>query len=283
MMRWSPRAIVAAAILGAAGLMAAAPGLLLGLTPGPGPGDCRLRDATGAFRDRLPPSSAHWLGTDAQGCDYLVRIVLGARQSMSIGIVTTVLVVVVGASVGVLAASLGGWVDALARRTGDILLGLPFAVGASLILSLIVRDRRTIWDISLALGALVWPSVARVVRARALTVRSELHIEAALASGATPWWIMRRRILPACASAAIVQGTTVAGLLIAGEATLTFLGIGVQVPSVSWGLMIEDAQRRIEQSPHLLAAPAVMLTLVVIGFVLLGDELRDRLDPPFGG
>lgn len=274
------RGRIAVAVIALVGAMAAVPQAFVWLSPGEhDPRACRLRGTDGAFRDKLPPSADHWFGTDAQGCDYFARVVHGARQSFVIGVGTTVLLLVFGTVLGLAAATWGGWVDAAVRRVSDLVLGIPLVVGAVLLLSSLAGDQRSVWELSLTLAVLGWPSIARIVRGRALVVMIEPFIEAARAVGATRGQILVRHVLPNCAPAAVVSASSLAGLVIAGEATLTYLGIGVQQPSISWGLMIDDAQRRLGSTPHLLLFPAAALTLVVLAFVLLGDVLRDALDP----
>ncbi|MCB1001917.1 MAG: ABC transporter permease [Acidimicrobiales bacterium] len=255
------------------------PGAVVALSPYEGPASrCSVRADDGSYQDLLSPSSDHWFGTDAQGCDVFAQVVLGARPSMSIGLVGGLLIAVVGTALGLLAATRGGWVDAFVRRVGDVTLGIPLVVGAILLLSVLAGDQRSWWEIAAVLAVLGWPATARIARTSARAVLTKEYVEAGRAAGATTSHLVRRHVLPNALPPVLAFSTLAAGVLIGAEATLTYLGIGLQIPTVSWGLMIEEGQRSYGRTPHLLIFPTVFLTLAVAAFVLLGDALRDALD-----
>lgn len=270
---------VACVLLGIVGLAAAAPELLVWASPGShDPTSCSLRAPDGSYQDRLAPSAEHWFGTDAQGCDEFARVIYGAQTSLSIGIGAAFLLTLIGTTLGLLAAMHGGWVDALVRRCGDVTLGVPFLIGAILLLALLAGEQRSPTEIILTLTALGWPSAARIARNSARTVMVLPFIEASRALGGRWPWILRRHVLPNSLPAVIAFATPTIGLIIGAEAALSFLGVGLQVPSVSWGLMIEQGQRYYSQSPYLLLFPGVLLVAAIAGFLLLGDALNDSLE-----
>lgn len=270
---------LAAALLALLLVCVAVPDAVVRLSPFEGSArTCSLRADDGSFQDRLPPSGAHWFGTDAQGCDVFAQVIHGARTSLAIGIGGGLLLATLGTALGLLAAIRGGWIDALVRRVGDVTLGLPFVVGAILLLSVLAGDQRSPWEIVLVLGALGWPGTARIARGSARQVLSMPYIEAARAAGARSGHLVVRHVMPNALPPVVAYSTLAAGALIGAEATLTYLGIGLQIPTISWGLMIENGQKSYGATPHLLVFPAVFLTVAVASFVLLGDALRDSLD-----
>ncbi len=275
----SARFRIAAVLFAILGVCVAIPDAVVSLSPFDGsPTECSVRADDGSFQDRLPPSGAHWFGTDAQGCDVFAQVVHGTRTSLSIGLGGGALLTVVGTALGLLAAIRGGWVDALVRRVGDVTLGLPFVAGAILLLSVLAGDQRSAWEIVVVLAVLGWPATARIARGSARSVLALDFIEAARAAGAGSFHLVRRHVLPNVMPAVTAYATLVAGVLIGAEATLTYLGIGLQIPTVSWGLMIEKGQASYGRTPHLLLFPAAFLTAAVAAFVLLGDALRDSVD-----
>ncbi len=259
--------------------LAVVPGAVVSLSPTDvAPTDCSVRANDGSFQDRLPPSSAHWFGTDAQGCEVFAQVVWGSRTSLFIGVGSGSLIAVIGTGLGVLAAIRGGWVDALIRRTCDVTLGIPLVVGAILLLSMLAGEQRSPTEIMIVLALLGWPGTARIARGAARTVLVQQYIEAARAAGAGDVHVIVRHVLPNVVPSVAAYTSLGVGLLIAAESTLTYLGIGLQVPSVSWGLMIEDAQRSYATSPYLIVFPSIMLVTTVAAFVLLGDAVRDAVD-----
>ena len=255
-----------------------APTAVIAMSGGDGSRTCSIRAEDGSYQDRLSPSADHWFGTDAQGCDVFSQVVFGARPSLLIGVGSGLVMAVIGTLFGVVAAARGGWVDSLVRRIGDVTLGIPFVVGAILLLSVLAGDQRSPIELVIALSLLGWPATARIARGAARTVLVQQYIEAARAAGAGTGHVVRRHVLPNALPSVVAYSSLSAGALIAAESTLTYLGIGLQVPTISWGLMIEQGQRSYGQTPHLIVFPALFLTATVAAFVLLGDALRDSLD-----
>jgi ABC-type dipeptide/oligopeptide/nickel transport system permease subunit len=243
-----------------------------------GPRTCSVRADDGTFQDLQAPSSSHWFGTDAQGCDVFTRVVYGARMSLVVGAGGGLLAALLGTALGVLAAVRGGWADAAVRRTADVLMGIPFVVGAILLLSVVARDDRGARQLVATLAVLSWPATARMARTSARGVLALSYVEAARACGCSTLQVVRRHVLPNSLPPVIAFTSLGVGSLIAAEATLTYLGIGLSYPSVSWGLMIDEGQRSGGQHPHLIVFPSLFLTLTVLAFVLLGNALRDSLD-----
>ena len=223
------------------------------------------------------PSSDHWFGFDIQGCDYFTRVMYGARPSIAIGILVTGMSVMVAVVLGSLAGYYGGWVDTIVSRVTDIFLGIPILVGAIVVLS--AFDQRGVLVVALAITALGWTTMTRLMRGSVIQARDADYVQAARALGASDLRILSRHILPNAITPVVVYATVVVGIVIALEATLSFLNVGLQLPAISWGLQVQDAQFRIEQDPHLLAFPALMLSLTVLSFIALGDVVRDAFDP----
>lgn len=268
-----------AALLVLFGLMAVAPGAFASVAPGSDdPRACSVRAEDGTFQDRLAPSGDHWFGTDALGCDYLTRVVNGARTSMVVALVGVSVDLLLGAVLGGLAGYLRGPVDWVISRAADIFYGMPTVVIATLALSL-GDEHRSILEVALVLGLLGWPAATRLVRASVLSVSQEPYVEAARALGLPTRRILARHVLPNAWKPLVVHASADAGLLIAAEATLTFLGIGLQIPAISWGLMVAAGQSDMADHPHLLLFPAVFLGLTVLGFLLVGDAVRLASDP----
>jgi ABC-type dipeptide/oligopeptide/nickel transport system permease subunit len=216
------------------------------------------------------------LGSDLQGCDIYSRAVYGARVSVSVGLFTTLLCTAIGATMGMLAAYYGGRIDALLSRIGDIFFAVPLLLGAFVILS--VFPARNVASIVLTLALLSWPSMARIARSAVITVRDMDFVQAARALGASDARILRRHILPNAIAPIIVVTTINLGVFITAEATLSFLGIGL-TDSISWGVMIEDGRSRFLNHAGPLLWPAGFLFITVLSFIVLGDAVRDALDP----
>lgn len=258
-------------------LMAIAPGLFTFFSPAESSTSgefCFLRDS------RLSPSSEHWFGTDTQGCDYFTQVINGARVSMRVAIGATFISVVIGIVFGSLAGYYGGWTDTIISRIADGFLSMPYLVGAVLVLSVLASSGgRSEWDVMFAIGALGWPSVIRLYRSTVLQVRGLEYVQAARSLGASDIRIMARHILPNALTPVLVVSTVNMGVVIAVEATLSFFGVGLPLDSISWGVMMDEAIQRLEQSPHLFIFPGVLLTLASLGFVLMGEQLREAFDP----
>ena len=274
---------VACVLLGIMAICAAAPGLVVALSPAThDPNECSLRAPDGSYQDRLAPSGAHWFGTDTQGCDEFARVVFGARTSLTIGLGAGMLMTVVGTALGLVAGWRGGWADTMVRRLGDVTLGIPFVVGAILLLTVLVDERRSAEQIVVTFAVLLWPGAARIARSATRGIAALPYIEASRALGAGQFRIVMTHVLPNALPMIVSFATPTIGLLIAAEATLSYLGIGLQIPAVSWGLMIDRAQAHYGSSPHLQLFPGAFLAATVASFILLGDAMNDALDPRRG-
>jgi ABC-type dipeptide/oligopeptide/nickel transport system permease subunit len=222
------------------------------------------------------PSRTHLLGTDDLGRDVLARIANGARVSLLAGVVSTALAMLVGIPLGLAAGYYRGWTDSVLMRLNDVVLSFPyliFAVGMAAILGPSLRN------VIIALAVAEVPSVIRVVRGETLVLRRQDFVEAAVADGTRDVTIMRQAILPNMTNTLIVKATVAIPAGILGEAALSFLGLGVQPPMSSWGVMLTSAQQFLAQDPLLALFPGIAIALTTLGFNLLGDGLRDVLDP----
>jgi len=223
-----------------------------------------------------PPSASHWFGTDMIGRDLFARCMQGARVSLSIALVATAVSVFIGVPWGALAGYLGGRADQVMMRIVDVLYALPFVL---VVILLVVVFGRNPYLLFLGLGAVFWLDLARIVRGQTLRVRAETFVAAARAMGATTPAIVFRHIVPNIAGPALVYVTlTVPGVILA-EGFISFLGLGVQEPDTSWGVLIADGTQTMESAPWALVFPALLLAITVWCTNMLGDRLRDRLDP----
>jgi peptide/nickel transport system permease protein len=223
-----------------------------------------------------PPSAAHLLGTDDLGRDALARIAYGARVSLEAGVLSVLLAMVVGVPIGLVAGYYRRFLDPVVMRLVDVVLAFPFlifAVGMAAILGPSLRN------VIIALGVSQLPGIIRVTRGEVLVLREMDYVAAAVADGAGDGRIMFRYVLPGATSTLIVQATVGIPTAIIGEATLSFLGLGVQPPTPSWGVVLTAAQQFLDQAPWLAIWPGVLIALSTLGFNLLGDGLRDVLDP----
>ncbi|MGZ4339574.1 MAG: ABC transporter permease [Gaiellaceae bacterium] len=221
-------------------------------------------------------SRSHLLGTDELGRDVLSRILWGARASIEAGVLATLLAMVVAVPTGIVAGYYRGWVDTVIARVTDVLLAFPFlivAVGLAAILG------PSLTNATIALGIGAAPALIRVARGEALALREEDYVRAAVANGASDARILVRHVLPNMLSTLIVQATVAIPAAIIGEAVLSFLGLGVQPPTPSWGVMLADAQSYLSQAPQLAVYPGIAIFVCSLSFNLLGDGLRDILDP----
>jgi ABC-type dipeptide/oligopeptide/nickel transport system permease subunit len=198
---------------------------------------------------------------------------------LAIGLGSTLLITLIGTALGVVAGWRGGRVDGLIRRVGDVVLAVPLVVGLILILSVLVAGQRSPLGITLAFSALIWPTAARVSRSATRAIKTQPYIEAARAVGASDLRILVRHVIPNALPTIIAFATPLVGFLIAAEATLSYLGVGMQSPAVSWGLMIDHGQPHYATSPHLLIFPGLFLAASVAGFILLGDAINDSAGP----
>lgn len=233
-------------------------------------------DAIDAWHVLLPPSSEHWFGTDELGRDVLTRVIYGARVSLKVGFVAVGIAVAIGTVVGLCAGFYGGWMDALLMRLVDIMLCFPTFF---LILAVIAMLEPSIWYIMVIIGLTGWMGVARLVRAEVLSLKSRDFVLAARVLGASDLRIIFRHILPNALSPVLVSATLgVAGAILT-ESALSFLGIGVQPPTPSWGNILTSGKDYIEFAWWLSLFPGVAILVTVLSYNLVGEGIRDALDP----
>lgn len=227
-------------------------------------------------RPLAPPSPIHLLGTDDLGRDVLTRLVYGARISLQVGIAAVALAFIPGTFVGMPAAYWGGWVDNVINRVFDTLMGFPSLV---LALAIVAVVGPSLLNIEVAIAIATLPQYGRLVRGQVLVVREYEYVTAARAVGAGDARIIVRQVLPNVIGPSLVQASLGVGFAIVAEASLSFLGVGVQPPAPSWGSMIQTGFEFLQVAPWLVVAPATMIFLAVLGFNLLGDGIREALDP----
>jgi peptide/nickel transport system permease protein len=234
--------------------------------------------STTDFNATLAPvfTKHHLLGTDELGRDQLSRIIWGSRASIQAGVLSTALAIAIAVPIGTVAGYYRGWIDPVIARVTDVLLAFPFLVVA-VGLAAILGPSLTNATIALGIGAV--PGLIRIARGEALALREEDYVRAAVANGASDAAILGRHVLPNMLSTLIVQATVTIPAAIIGEAVLSFLGLGVQPPTPSWGVMLSDAQSYVSQAPRLAIFPGIAIFLCSLSFNLLGDGLRDVLDP----
>ncbi|MGQ4727904.1 MULTISPECIES: ABC transporter permease [Streptomyces] len=253
--------------------MAAFPGLFTSASP---------RDANLAEHYLQKPNWGHffapdWLGYDVQGRSIYARLIYGARASIMVGVIVTIAVTITGLVIGMLAGYFGGWIDTVLSRITDVFFGVPFIVGAMVILT--TFEERSVWVVILSLSFLGWTSIARVARGSVITIKQADYVVAAKALGASTTRIMTRHILPNAIAPVIVVATIALGGYIAAEATLSFLGIGLAEPTVSWGIDVSAAKDQLRNVPTVLIIPSVMVSITVLSFLMFGDAVRNALDP----
>lgn len=270
-LRRKPTFLFALLLIGFMAFIAVFPSPVAGLF---GHGDPRFCDLA---HSGAPPSTGHPFGYDLQGCDLYANVIYGARPSISIGLLTTLLSFTAASLLGLLAGYQGGLVDGLVSRVMDVFFGFPFILGAIIILT--AFPHRSVYTMALVLALFSWPTGTRLMRSSVLSVRTSDYVLAARALGARPVRIMVRHVFPNAVAPLLVLSTLLVGGIIAAEASLTFLGVGLQLPAISWGLQLSVSQGYLEQYPHMLFFPALFLSLTVLAFILLGDALRDAFDP----
>lgn len=223
-------------------------------------------------------SKGHPFGFDLQGCDVYSRVVYGTRTSLSVGVFATVLVVLLGTLIGALSGFFGGWVDGILSRLTDIFLALPILLGAIVVLQMF-KTNGSIWKIILVMTLFGWTSVARIARGAVMEAKNLEFNTASTALGSTPWRNLFRHILPNSLAPIIVVGTTSLATYIVLEATLSFLGLGLPTTTVSWGGDISNAQSILRTDPMVLFYPSAALAITVLAFIMMGDAVKDALDP----
>ncbi|NQX11315.1 ABC transporter permease [Microbacteriaceae bacterium VKM Ac-2855] len=234
--------------------------------------DCQLANSNGG------PTSGHILGFTKQGCDVYARIIYGTSTSLTVGLIVIVITTVTGVVGGAIAGFFGGIWDTLIMRAGDIFFSIPYILAAVVIMS-VFSEHRNVFVIAMAIGAFAWPTTARVLRSEVLRVKQSDFVGAATATGLTRMGILFRHVLPNSIAPVIVVTTISLGAAITAEATLSFLGVGLPGDVMSWGNDISQAQRDLRTHPQTLIYPSIALTVTVLSFILLGEALRDALDP----
>ena len=225
---------------------------------------------------RAAPSSAHFFGADELGRDVLSRVIWGARASILAGVVSVSISLAFGVPIGMLAGYLGRWVDALISRITDAMLACPFLI---LAIALAAFLGPSLTNAMIAIGISATPIFIRLTRAQVLSAKAEDYVEAARALGNPHWRIALRHILPNIVAPLIVQATLAVAAAVIAEASLSFLGLGQQPPTPSWGSMLNTARNYVDQAPWMAIWPGLSIFLLVLSFNLLGDGLRDALDP----
>lgn len=250
-------------------LMALAPTLFTQTSPNNG---CDLMNSNEG------PKAGHPLGFTFQGCDIYARIVWGARTSLTVGILSTVIGSGIGLVMGALAGYYGGWLDSFLSRVGDIFFSIPYILAAVVVMT-VFSQYRNVLTMSIAIGGFAWASTARVVRAEILRVRQAEFVTASTALGLGRFKILLSHVLPNAMAPLLVLATLAMAGAIVAEATLTFLGVGMGGEVMSWGADISDAQTSLRIAPMSLIYPSLALTITVLAFIMLGELARDAMDP----
>ena len=225
----------------------------------------------------LAPNTTFVMGTDPIGRDEMARLLYGGRISLAVALSATLVAVMLGASIGFAAGYLGGHVDTAAMRTVDVLLSLPFLL---IVIALHrILESPSLWLLALILGGLSWTTLARVTRTRTEQIRHLEFIDAARALGYSEWHILLRHVIPNAMAPSIILGTTLVAQMVIAESSMSFLGLGVEPPTASWGSMLQEGMGYIGHAPRLVIYPGLFIVLTVFGFNLLGEGLRDALDP----
>ncbi|MFT2815757.1 ABC transporter permease [Leifsonia sp. A12D58] len=249
-------------------IVAAFPGLFTSVSPNL---NCQLANSNGG------PVAGHPLGFTRQGCDVYSRIIFGAQASVTVGLLATLLVTITGVIVGALAGYYGGALDSIVSRVGDIFFAIPTVLGAIVLMS--VLPERTPVTVALVLSIFAWPQIARIMRGAVMSARNSDYVMASTALGVSKFRILLRHVVPNSIAPVIVVATISLGTFIVAEATLSFLGIGLPPSVMSWGNDISQAQTSIRTNPQVLLLPSAALSLTVLSFLMLGDVVRDALDP----
>ena len=223
-----------------------------------------------------PPSIRHWLGTDIFGRDLLTRIMYGSRVSLAVGFLATAVSLIIGVAWGTISGYSGGRTDSILMRIVDILYALPFII---FVILLMVVFGRNLFLLFLAIGAVEWLTMARIIRGQVLSIREKEYIDSAIMTGVSKWRIITRHVIPNTIGPIIVYTTLTIPDVILLESFLSFLGLGIQPPMCSWGLLINYGVESMEEFPWLLIFPGIALSVTLFSLNFLGDGLRDALDP----
>ena len=227
-----------------------------------------------------PPSAQYWLGTDEFGRDVLSRLMAGAGVSVTVSLFSVGLALLLGTTIGVIAGYAGGWWDRIMMMFVESLMAFPGLLLALGIMTILGPSK---WGVVLALGLAYSPSVTRIARASTLSLRQREFVVASRANGYSGWWTVWRHILPNCIAPLIIFSTSIFGSALLAESALSFLGLGVPPPLATWGGMLSESRNSMDQAIWLAIFPGAMISLSLLGINLLGDAVRDRLDPRMRG
>ncbi|MEV4951456.1 ABC transporter permease [Paenarthrobacter nitroguajacolicus] len=270
-LRRRPLFIVSSLLILLLVIVAVFPGLFTSVEPN---NDCQLANSEGS------PTAGHPLGFTLQGCDVYSRVIHGTQASLSVGVLSVLAVVIIGVTLGALAGYYGGWLDSVLARLGDIFFALPIILGALVITQLpLFRENRSVWTVVLTISLLAWPQMARITRGAVIEVRNADFVTAARSLGVSKFGALVKHALPNALAPVIVLATLELGVFIVLEATLSFLGVGLPGSVMSWGNDISAANASIRTNPGILLYPAAALSITVLSFIMLGDAVRDALDP----
>jgi ABC-type dipeptide/oligopeptide/nickel transport system permease subunit len=247
--------------------------LLALLAPWLAPGDPFRGDLAASLR---PPSGAFLLGSDAQGRDVLSRVLYGARLSLAVGLISQSIALALGVTLGLVSGYYGRWIDGMIMRVADVTLAFPSLL---LLIAIAAAVKPSLPVVFVVIGIVGWAGMARLVRGQVLLARGLEYVQAARALGAKTPRILWTHVIPTAIPAVVVQATLGMAGAIIGEAALSFLGLGVQPPTPSWGTMLNGGRAHLLDAPHLTIFPGLAIAVLVLGFNFLGDGLRDRLDP----
>ncbi len=267
-MRRRPMFWVAASLIVLILLVAMFPGLFSPVSP---TANCQLADSNGG------PAAGHPFGFTRQGCDVYARVIFGTQSSVMVGVIATLMVAIFGSVVGALAGYYGGLLDAVLSRVADIFFAIPTVLGAIVFMSVV--PERTPLIVALVIAVFAWPQIARIMRGAVLTAKQADYVVASIALGVSRWRVLLRHVLPNAIAPVIAVATVSLGTFIVAEATLSFLGIGLPGTVMSWGNDINSARQSLTTSPMVLIYPAAALSVTVLSFLMLGDVVRDALDP----
>ena len=234
---------------------------------------CVLSRSLGA-----PELWSHPFGFDKQGCDIYSRVIYGARASVSVGVLTTIAVVIIGGTIGAIAGYIGGWIDSLLSRITDVFFAIPLLLAAIVFMQMF-KESRSIAMVVIVLLTFAWTSIARITRGSVMSAKNEEFVTAARATGASRGRILMSHIIPNSMAPIIVYATVALGTFIVSEASLSFMGIGLPTTVVSWGADISTAKDQLSDAPMVLFYPATALALTVLSFIMMGDAVREALDP----
>ncbi len=270
-LRRRPLFIISALMIVLLLVVAFFPGLFTQTAPND---NCQLGDSLAG------PSAGHPLGFTFQGCDIYSRVIHGTQASLTVGVVSVIFVLIIGVTLGALAGFFGGWVDTIIARIGDIFFALPLVLGALVVTQLpFFRENKSVFTVVVVIVMLGWPQMARITRGAVIEVRNADFVTAARSLGVSKIGTLVRHVVPNALAPIIVLATMELGVFIVTEATLSFLGIGLPGSIMSWGNDISAAKDTLRTNPEVLMFPATALSITVLSFIMLGDALRDALDP----